>query len=108
MEDEVIPGIADEQLQIVLGDLKFEGLEVLEAVKQPDGTWTLKVRKASNSGVQNPAAPKVIVPADWMPNCNMKRIVCHWTAGGYRAGDHDRESYHILIEGDGRLVRGDH
>lgn len=38
----------------------------------------------------------------------MKRIITHWTAGGYRATEVDREHYHILVEGDGALVRGDH
>ena len=49
-----------------------------------------------------------VVPAAWMPKCEMKNIVLHWTAGGYRASTHDRECYHILIEKDGTLVRGDH
>lgn len=38
----------------------------------------------------------------------MKRVICHWTAGGYEATEFDREHYHILIEGDGKLVRGVH
>jgi N-acetyl-anhydromuramyl-L-alanine amidase AmpD len=42
-----------------------------------------------------------------MPDCEMKRIICHWTAGEYKASDHDKECYHILIEKDGNLVRGD-
>jgi hypothetical protein len=46
------------------------------------------------------------VPADWMPNAPMKKIICHWTGGAYKAGGLDKFSYHILIEGDGRLVRG--
>jgi hypothetical protein len=48
-----------------------------------------------------------VVPASWMPTCEMKHIVMHWTAGGYRASENDKEHYHILIEEDGRLVRGD-
>lgn len=27
-----------------------------------------------------------------------ERIICHWTAGGHLASDHDRCSYHYLIE----------
>jgi hypothetical protein len=38
----------------------------------------------------------------------MERIITHWTAGGHHATTVDREHYHILIEGDGGLVRGDH
>src|SRR5687767_5203754 len=45
---------------------------------------------------------------EWMPNCSMKRIICHWTAGGNKANAIDREHYHFLIEGDGTLVRGVH
>lgn len=46
------------------------------------------------------------VPADWMPWAHMLRIIFHWTAGGNKASALDRKHYHILIEGDGTLVRG--
>lgn len=46
------------------------------------------------------------VPAAWMPPCAMSRIVVHWTAGAHEASDFDRQHYHLLVEGDGRLVRG--
>lgn len=49
-----------------------------------------------------------IVPDAWMPECRMERIITHWTGGVHHAGPGDREHYHILIESDGRLVRGDH
>lgn len=46
------------------------------------------------------------IPADWLPPAKLSRIVVHWTAGQHRASDLDRSHYHILIEGDGALVRG--
>ena len=46
------------------------------------------------------------LPADWLPNVPMRRVICHWTAGAYVAGETDIEAYHILIEGSGALVRG--
>lgn len=49
-----------------------------------------------------------VIPSGWLPPAKMARVICHWTAGGHKAGAVDREHYHILIEGDGRLVRGDH
>lgn len=49
-----------------------------------------------------------IVPTAWMPNCSMKRIILHWTAGGHKASSLDKAHYHILIEDDGKLVRGTH
>lgn len=49
-----------------------------------------------------------LIPRDWLPACRMKRVICHWTAGGYKATSFDRVHYHILIEDDGRLVRGTH
>lgn len=48
-----------------------------------------------------------VVPEDWMPDARMSRIHIHWTAGAHTANAVDRRSYHILIEGDGSLVRGD-
>lgn len=49
-----------------------------------------------------------IVPAAWMPSCKMNAIVAHWTAGGHKASPLDREHYHVLVEFDGKLIRGDH
>jgi len=43
---------------------------------------------------------------DWLSECAMKRVICHWTAGKYEASGLDREHYHFLIEKDGRVVRG--
>lgn len=49
-----------------------------------------------------------IVPKNWLPNCSMKRVILHWTAGGHKASSLDLAHYHILIEDDGNLVRGTH
>jgi hypothetical protein len=49
-----------------------------------------------------------IVPAAWMPDCTMARIIVHWTAGGPEPSDMDRSHYHLLVTRGGRLVRGDH
>lgn len=43
-----------------------------------------------------------------MPNCEMARVVVHWTAGAYKASALDKEHYHVLIEGDGTVVYGNH
>lgn len=47
-----------------------------------------------------------MIPQDWMPAANMKRVIVHWTAGSHKATEFDRAHYHILIEADGKLVRG--
>jgi len=36
----------------------------------------------------------------------VERIIWHWTAGGHKANATDKKHYHIIIEGDGRIVRG--
>jgi len=48
----------------------------------------------------------MVIPIDWMPDVPMQRIICHWTAGTHEASEGDRQAYHFLIEGSGRLVRG--
>ena len=40
--------------------------------------------------------------------CQMVRVVVHWTAGSYKASDLDKSHYHLLIEGDGTVVAGTH
>jgi len=47
-----------------------------------------------------------IIPIEWMPPAKMVRIIAHWTAGAHKASEHDRQYYHLLIEGDGKLIRG--
>lgn len=49
-----------------------------------------------------------LIPSSWMPNCSMKRVIVHWTAGAHKASSIDIAHYHILIEADGKLVRGSH
>jgi N-acetyl-anhydromuramyl-L-alanine amidase AmpD len=52
-----------------------------------------------------PAPPPL--PALWLPDgARVERIIWHWTAGGSRASALDRLHYHLLIERDGRVVRG--
>lgn len=48
------------------------------------------------------------VPVKWTPACRMKGIVVHWSAGAHKASANDKQHYHILIEGDGNLILGDH
>lgn len=48
-----------------------------------------------------------LVDPSWMPPAQMKRVICHWTGGPHRANAVDRKAYHILVEVDGRLRRGD-
>jgi hypothetical protein len=43
-----------------------------------------------------------------MPACDMARVVLHWTAGTHKASALDKDHYHVLIEGDGSVVYGNH
>jgi N-acetyl-anhydromuramyl-L-alanine amidase AmpD len=47
-----------------------------------------------------------MIPHDWLSKVKMKRIVTHWTAGGYIPRNDELRAYHILIDGNGRLHRG--
>jgi N-acetylmuramoyl-L-alanine amidase/Bacterial SH3 domain len=47
------------------------------------------------------------VPESWMPKAAMERIHVHWTAGGHTANATDRSHYHIIVQADGTLVKGD-
>lgn len=48
-----------------------------------------------------------LLPDSWKPKADMKRIHIHWTAGGHSANSVDKNAYHVLIEGDGNIVKGD-
>lgn len=36
----------------------------------------------------------------------MKRVHLHWTAGNHKANPTDLRAYHLLVEGDGKVIRG--
>lgn len=55
-----------------------------------------------------PPSVATVVPSDWMPDCDMDKVICHWTAGSYEASENDKEHYHILVDGNCRLVRGEY
>lgn len=38
----------------------------------------------------------------------MKRIIIHWTAGTHNVSEADKEHYHFIVSGDGKVVAGDH
>jgi len=48
------------------------------------------------------------IPASWLSSVDMRRIICHWTAGSYTPSENDLSHYHILIDGDAQLHRGEH
>lgn len=38
----------------------------------------------------------------------MKRIILHWSAGSHTPSSIDKEHYHFIVAGDGKIVKGDH
>lgn len=80
----------------------------------PDGVLGPKTIRALQAAEAEKAEPRTqapaigIVPVAWMPAARLERIIFHWTAGNHKASTTDRSHYHILIEGDGNLVRGEH
>ncbi|WP_082684413.1 N-acetylmuramoyl-L-alanine amidase [Aureimonas ureilytica] len=47
------------------------------------------------------------IPKSWLPAATMARVILHWTGGAHVASTLDRQHYHLIVEGDGNLVRGD-
>lgn len=73
-----------------------------------DGLWGPRSRAALDAALAAKPEPGVAatVPLDWMPPATMARIIVHWTGGRHEPNAGDVERYHILIKGDGTLVRG--
>jgi len=97
----------------------FQRAKGLPVTTKPDAATIAALQAAvaemrPASSTPPPASPpavtagpaKGIVPADWMPAARIERIIFHWTAGNHKASGLDRSHYHILIEADGKLVRG--
>ncbi|MEX2739901.1 N-acetylmuramoyl-L-alanine amidase [Rhizobium mongolense] len=48
------------------------------------------------------------LPLEWLQPVKMSRVILHWSAGAHKCSELDKEHYHIIVEGDGNVVRGDH
>jgi hypothetical protein len=64
--------------------------------------------KAAVLSASAPVKTDPLIPSAWMPNAIMKRVILHWTAGSYTPSEHDKDCYHLLIDGWSRVVRGKH
>ncbi len=47
-----------------------------------------------------------MIPDNWLPPAKPERVIGHWSAGTYTPNSVDKSHYHILIDGDGKLVKG--
>lgn len=106
----------DKRMQVIQNRLHLAGYKL-----DCDGYWgdetyrTLMLALDENDvGVIDPVVGmeeqtyKVVVPALWMPEANMKRVIWHWTAGGYEASSLDKEHYHMLVDGKDTVIKGEH
>jgi N-acetyl-anhydromuramyl-L-alanine amidase AmpD len=39
---------------------------------------------------------------------SLKRIVIHWSAGSHKVSSIDKEHYHYIVDGEGKVHKGDH
>jgi hypothetical protein len=80
----------------------------------PNLNWDFKTRRPLTrncfSKLQNRNYTNTMptIPKNLLSPCSMKRVICHWSEGNYKANSTDIEHYHILIEGDGTVPGGDH
>ena len=78
-------------------------LDELQALRGGAGATSAPLASVAPAAQARPAG---LIPAAWLPAAKMERIICHWTAGAHKASEFDRQHYHILIEDDGKLIRG--
>lgn len=50
----------------------------------------------------------LLLPPEWLPKVQMKRIHAHWTGGSYTPSATDKEHYHVIFDGSGKPHRGVH
>lgn len=50
----------------------------------------------------------MLIPEAWLKGLYplQKRIICHWTVTGYKPDSPSLDSYHFVIDGDGKVHRG--
>lgn len=107
-----MPSIVQLQNAILAAGYPIGKADGIVGPKTRDGAQRLAdaLEVLYRSGTAPAAEPEqswsALVQPAWMPDCAMKGVIVHWTAGGSKASADDRKHYHILIEDDGTLVRG--
>lgn len=101
----VVDGVMGPKTRIALQTFQRGAGLAADGVVGPLTTAALQAAVLKKNAAGQPGAGGQ-VPADWMPAALMNRVIVHWSAGTHRASGLDRSHYHILIEGDGKLVRG--
>lgn len=106
----------DKRIQVIQNRLVMAGFDVGKA--GADGLWGDDTYDALMGAMDKWIGPLIPpkpsprferhIPALWLPKAAMKRIINHWTAGSYIASELDKEHYHMVIEGDLDLIKGDH
>lgn len=66
-----------------------------------DGIRGRKTRQARSDAEALQAARRL----PFIHPSGLSRVHIHWTGGGHRASGLDRNHYHVLIEGDGTVIR---
>lgn len=88
------------------GQMGPRSIAALRAFQKANGLPETGVVDAITAAKLTAPLPLSIVPASWMPDARLERVICHWSGGAHKASGLDRTHYHIIIEGDGNLVRG--
>lgn len=57
---------------------------------------------------QRPPEPGTVIPPMWLVSCHMSRVIVHWTAGGPHCSGVDEDHYHIIVDQELKLHRGNH
>ncbi len=82
------------------------GSETISAMSMALDELVTRRRGAEPLPAPAKPGPATLLPADWMPDAKMQRVIVHWTAGTHSASETDRGHYHVLIEGSGKPIRG--
>lgn len=93
-------GMAGKETEAALRE--FQAVKGIPVTGKADAPTLAELFPTGEDQAQSP----VVVPANWMPTAAVQRIITHWTAGSHKATPFDKSHYHILIEGDGTVVRG--
>lgn len=96
-------------------DLYEGAIDGIPGAKTEKGLDALVASYKNHHSIPQPPAPttgdgKLVGPLlpEWLPYAKMDRIIAHWTAGSYIPSSLDKEHYHFLWDGSGKVYRGLH
>jgi hypothetical protein len=84
----------------------LEALETLQKGQRRPPTPVIEPSPLTPIPIADTPVQAPVLPEWWLQSGDFSRIHIHWTAGEHKASENDKDHYHVLVEDDGKVIKG--